>query len=86
LLRFRSKVSEHPCPSRILRPQNDFVVPDRNPVLLAAEAHPGEQRSSWNHFGLTPRLALVVAQQDMPPLAHRDQAAAGRGNIEQKRT
>ena len=78
-------MSQGPCLPGIARRQNDFVVADRHAFQEVTEAHTGQQRPSWNAVSLSPRLPVVVTQQDVPPLSHRHQALARRGNIEKKR-
>jgi hypothetical protein len=78
-------VSKRPRPSGVARRQNDFVVANRHTFPGVDEADSGQQRPSWNAVSLPPRLPVVVTQQDVPPLSHRHQALARRGNIEKKR-
>jgi hypothetical protein len=77
-------VSQRPRLPGIARRQNHFVVTDRHTFPEVTEAHPGQQRPSWNTLSLSPRPTLVVTQQYVTPLSHRHQPLTRRGQIDKK--
>jgi hypothetical protein len=66
------------------RAQHHRVVADRPGQALVVHEDPGEERPG-GHPRLRPRRAAVGRDEDVPPLAHRDEPLAVAGDVEEER-
>jgi hypothetical protein len=70
--------------SRVVRDEYDLVVTDGYALLSVAKTDACQQCLRWNGISLSPGISVVVTQQDMATLPHRDEALSGRCNIEKQ--
>ncbi len=85
LLRFGREVRARPGFTAIGGIEDGFVVADGPAVLRIDEEHRGEHDARGHALRLAPGDALVVGEQHVAALAHRDEAFAREREVEQQR-